>query len=193
MQGEKSTTQICAKPVRLSSVQAQRLATLFGVGLGLALGAAVGPFSFADHLAFDLPDFGRWLDWLRKLFEWLKLGGIAVALLGSAAFVVAWIVSHFRQASSDSKPMLGTLALLTSYVPVGLTILAALGTVIPTLAPFVIKAFALAVVVGAFSWMLAVVALVSGGNQRDLRRARKALLYAGTPWYTLALWIATKL
>ena len=54
-----------------------------------------------------------------------------------------------------------------------------------------IKAFALAVVLAAFSWCVAIAAIVVGGNRANLGRARRALLLAGTPWYCLAVYLST--
>ena len=70
-------------------------------------------------------------------------------------------------------------------------IVAALGWLFPTLAPWTLKSFALAIVLAAFAWCVAVAAIVVGGNKANLSRARRALLLAGTPWYCLAVFLST--
>ena len=177
----------------------------YALGLGFLVGTAVNLLPIAaaglgqaDLSAFNptalgLPDIGKFLDFLRKIVEWLKLGGVALALLASLTFLGTWLISHGRRASNLSRPWFSHLALVTSYVPVALTLVAAAGVAIPALTPFILKSFALAVVTAAVSWGLAVIALVQGGRAQDLARARKAIILAGTPWYCLALWIATKM
>lgn len=145
-------------------------------------------------LQASLPDIGKWLEWFRRMIELIKMGGVALALLGSAIFVATWVLSHLRQPRRrQSAPLLGYLALWSAYVPVGLTLVAALGTMVPLLAPWTYKAFALAVIAAALSWCLAVALLIRGGSPEDLMRARKALVLAGTPWYCLALWLSQHL
>ena len=123
------------------------------------------------------------------------MGGMALALAASLLFLLAWVLSHLRQPSiaGKSHPVLSTGALLLSWVPVGLTAVAALGSLVPSLAPFILKAFALAVVAAGFTWCVAVGAIVAGGTKQNLGRARRALLLAGTPWYCLAIYLATYL
>ena len=82
-------------------------------------------------------------------------------------------------------------SLWSAYVPVGLTLIAGLGALVPALAPYVLKSFALAIIIAAFSWCLAIAALIVGGTSTNLARARRALLLAGTPWYCLAVYLST--
>jgi hypothetical protein len=140
-----------------------------------------------------LPDLDRLRELLKRIQEILALGGIALALIASFAFLLAWVASHLRTPSKDGKarPVLCTAALWSAYVPVLLTLIAGLGALVPALAPYVLKSFALAIVAAAFSWCLAVAALIIGGTQHNLQRARRALLLAGTPWYCLAVYLST--
>ncbi len=143
-----------------------------------------------------LPDLDRIREILRRVQEILTMGGVALAAACSLLFLVAWVLSHLRRPAKTAqraKPILSTLALGLSWLPVGLTGVAALGVVFPPLAPFVLKAFAAAVVVAGLGWCLAVATVLAGGSARDLARARKALLLAGTPWYCLVVFLATYL
>ena len=101
------------------------------------------------------------------------------------------MISHLRKPKKDAKPHLAMVALGSSYVPVALTAVAAIGVFIPLLTPYMLKAFAIAVLVAAITWCISVAAVVVGGRDEDLKRARKALLMAGTPWYCLAVWLST--
>ncbi len=139
-----------------------------------------------------LPDLDRLRELLKRIQEILAMGGVALALTASFFFLLAWVLSHLRRPSASvSHPVLSTAALLTAYLPVGLTVIAALGSLVPVLAPWTLKSFALAIVVAAFTWCVAVAAVVVGGNRKNLSRARKALLLAGTPWYCLAVYLST--
>jgi hypothetical protein len=141
-----------------------------------------------------LPDLDRLRELLERIREMIALGGVALALAISCVFLVAWVVSHLRQPAriqTGSPGLLATLSLWLSYVPVGLTGVAALGAFVPTLAPFILKSFALAVLVAAFVWCVAIVSIIVGGNRQTLARARRALLLAGTPWYCLAVYLST--
>lgn len=140
-----------------------------------------------------LPDLDRLRELLKRIQEILALGGIALALAASFMFLLAWVFSHLRKPSKSgkSRPILCTAALWTAYVPVLLTLIAGLGALVPALAPFILKAFALAIVVAAFSWCVAIAALIAGGTRENLSRARRALLLAGTPWYCLAVYLST--
>lgn len=139
-----------------------------------------------------IPDLDRLRELLKRIQELLAMGGIALALVASFIFLLAWVLSYLRRPSPKaSHPVLATAALLLAYLPVALTLVAALGSLIPTLAPWTIKAFALAVVVAAFAWCVAVAAIIRGGNRQNLGRARQALLLAGTPWYCLAVYLST--
>lgn len=143
----------------------------------------------------DLPDLDQIREWIRRIQEYLVLGGVGLATLGSLTFLLAWAASHVRRPLADApgKPVLSFVTLGSSYVPVALTGVAAAGIVVPVFAPFILKSFALAVVVAALSWCLAVVCIFAGGNAADMRRVRRALLLAGTPWYCLAVYLATYL
>jgi len=142
-----------------------------------------------------LPDLDRLRELLERIREMIALGGVALALAISCVFLLAWVVSHLRQPARiqphGSPSVLATIALWLSYVPVGLTGVAALGAFVPTLAPFILKSFALAVLVAAFAWCVAIVSIIVGGNRQTLARARRALLLAGTPWYCLAVYLST--
>ena len=143
--------------------------------------------------ALGLPDLDGLRELLRKIQEMLALGGVALATLISLVFVLAWVISHLRKPrkKDESRHFLPLAALWSSYLPVGLTGVAAVGTFIPFLAPWILKAFALAVLLAALSWSLAVASLIVGGCRTDLQRARRALLLAGTPWYCLAVYLST--
>ncbi|TPV95154.1 MAG: hypothetical protein B7733_11425 [Myxococcales bacterium FL481] len=142
--------------------------------------------------ALGLPDLDQIREIIRRVQEMLALGGMALATVASLLFLLVWVVSHLRRpsASRSSSKLLPIAALWSSYVPVGLTGVAAVGMFIPGLGPYILKSFALAVLLAAFSWVLSVAALVLGGGPRDLERARRAILLAGTPWYCLALYLA---
>lgn len=147
--------------------------------------------AMADFM-LGIPDLDRLRELLKRIQELLAMGGIALALAASFIFLLAWVLSYLRRPSPNvSHPVLGTVALLTAYLPVGLTLVAALGWLIPALAPWTLKSFALAVVVAAFCWCVAVAAIIRGGNRKNLGRARRALLLAGTPWYCLAVYLST--
>lgn len=144
-------------------------------------------------MELGLPDLDRLRELLERIKQILVTGGISLALLASATFLLAWVLSYLRQpsAKTEQRKLLPTFALLTAWGPVGLTIVAGLGALVPTLAPFVLKSFALAVVLAGFTWCVAVAAIVKGGTKTHLSRARKALLLAGTPWYCLAVYLST--
>lgn len=138
-----------------------------------------------------LGDLDRLREILRRAQELIMLGGVALALLASLIFISTWALSHVRRPMDHSRPWLSRLVLLLAWIPVALTLVAAIGLFVPGLAPFILKAFALAIVVGAFVWCLAVGLLIAGGSRRDLGRGRKALILAGTPWYCLVVYLAT--
>lgn len=155
----------------------------------MAPALALAAFS---ELLVGLPDLDRIRELLKRIQELLAMGGIALALLASFIFLLAWVFSHLRTPSKTAEhPVLATLALIVAYLPVGLTLVAALGWLVPSLAPLTLKSFALAVVTAAFAWCLAVAAIVVGGSRQNLGRARRALLLAGTPWYCLAVYLST--
>lgn len=139
-----------------------------------------------------LPDLDRLRELLKRIQEILALGGIALALGISFVFLLAWVASFLRKPSDTTeRPVLAGIALGSALVPVGLTIISALGALIPSLAPFVLKSFALAIIAAAFSWCVALATILAGGSKSNLSRARKALLLAGTPWYCLAIYLST--
>ena len=144
-------------------------------------------------VAAALPDLDRLRELLERVREILALGGVALALGVSCLFVLAWVLSYLRRptASATGSGVLATLALWTSYGPVALTTVAALGALVPTLAPFILKSFALAVLAAAAVWCIAVAAIFAGGSRGQLARARRGLLLAGTPWYCLAVYLST--
>jgi hypothetical protein len=148
----------------------------------------------AHSILLGLPDLDRLRELLQRIQEILALGGIVLALLGAFAFLLAWVASFLRKPSSgaSTKPSwLATIALGSTAIPVGLTLVAGLGALIPAFAPYVLKAFALAIVSAAFSWCVAVAALIKGGDRPSISRARRALLLAGMPWYCLVLYLST--
>ena len=164
----------------------------FGLPQCLFVSIQSGWIALSSNVS-GLPDFGRFWDFIRRIHELLTMGGVLLAIAASLIFIFAWVASHACQAKRNAQPVLSQLAFVSSIGAVGLTLVAAAGTIIPPLAPFILKAFALAVVTAAISWTIAVAALIVGGNTSDLSRARKAILLAGTPWYCLALWLSTYL
>ncbi len=144
-----------------------------------------------------IPDLDRLRELIERVREMLVLGGVALALAVSCLFVLAWVFSQLRRpanASSTSRSALSQAALWVSWLPVVLTLVAAIGAFVPALGvPFVLKSFALAVLAAAVAWCVAVAAILAGGTQTQLGRARRALLQAGTPWYCLAVYLSTLL
>ncbi len=157
----------------------------------------LGPMCASLAVAAALPDLDKLRELLERIREMLALGGVALALAISCVFLLAWVLSHLRRpaaigtASASGKGLLATISLWLSYGPVGLTLVAGLGALVPTLAPFTLKSFALAVLAAAFVWCVAVAAVFAGGTRVHLARARRALLLAGTPWYCLAVYLST--
>ncbi|NJK32168.1 MAG: OmpA family protein [Deltaproteobacteria bacterium] len=129
--------------------------------------------------------------------EIIVLGGVALALGCSLMFIGAWVLSHLRrpkqveleEGQEEPQGWFPRIALWLSYVPVALTVVAALGLFVPLLKPLILKVFVYAVASAAVSWLISVVALIVGGGRKDLGRIRRALLLAGTPFYCLAVWI----
>ncbi len=144
----------------------------------------------------DLPDLDRIREILERIQQILVLGGVALAAVGATTFLLAWVLAHLRRPAARgqrARPVLSRLALVLAWVPVGLTVVAALGVVLPPLAPMILESFAAAVVAAGLAWCVAVATILAGGSARDLARARKALLLAGTPWYCLVAYLATLL
>jgi len=160
------------------------LARMWGNQLDAARGAV---------MAAGLPDLDKLRELLERIRELLALGGVALALGISAIFLLAWVFSYLRQptVATTGRGVLANLALWLSYGPVLLTVVAALGSLVPTLAPFTLKSFALAVLAAAAVWCIAVAAIFAGGSRSHLGRARRAILLAGTPWYCLAVYLST--
>ncbi len=151
------------------------------------------PVQLLEGPIAGIPDLDQIRRWLERIQEMLALGGVALATAASLLFILAWVLSHARRPMTQSKPTLALVALLSSYVPVALTLVAAVGVFVPLLKPLILQAFALAVVIAATVWCISVAAILIGGSRRDLSRARRALLLAGTPWYCLALYLSTYL
>ena len=165
-------------PMRLPALAALAVTTLL-----LQLPAAVA-------LALDLD---RLREILKRIVDFITLGGVALALLGGLVFLLTWVLSHLRRPGDTPRRWLSTPALLLGWIPVLLTGVAAAGMFVPSFAPFILRAFALAVAVAAVAWCVSVVALLAGGTRRDLRRTRRAIILAGTPWYCLVVYLATYL
>ncbi|MEZ4382112.1 MAG: hypothetical protein R3A79_12245 [Nannocystaceae bacterium] len=144
-------------------------------------------------LLSDLGALKDFWDFVRRIQEWLTLGGAALAGAIALLFLVTWTLSFVRRAQAKRKALLSTLALVASYPAIALTLVAAAGLFVPSLAPLILKAFALAALAAALSWCLAVAAILRGGNAHDLARARRSLLLAGAPWYCLAIYLALHL
>lgn len=147
----------------------------------------------ACQLQAGLPDLDRLRELIERVKQIIVTGGIGLALAASLIFLLAWVFSHLRRPAiaTEKRKLLPTTALLVSWGPVLLTLVAGLGALVPSLAPFVLKSFALAVVLAGFAWCIGVAAIVAGGSKKQLSRARKALLLAGTPWYCLAVYLST--
>lgn len=157
----------------------------------LLLPVAVFASMRLQAVAEPLGGLDRLRELLRRAQELLVLGGVALALLGSLIFLASWALAHARRASDHARPVLSRAVLALAYVPVLLTAVAAAGLFLPGLAPFILKAFALAVAAAAVVWCLALGLLLAGGSRRDLGRGRKAIILAGTPWYCLVVYMAT--
>ena len=168
-------------------------------GLVAGLGAGLARFMTLSVQAGwpELAELFGLADLLRRIIAYLASGGVILALTVSVVFIGAWVLSHLRQPKNKEEGgnvrVLPYLALWSSYVPVALTAFAAVASFVPGTTPLILKTFALAVLVAAISWLLGVVSLFIGGDKQDLRRARRSLLVAGTPWYALAIYLATLL
>lgn len=138
-------------------------------------------------------DLDRLREILRRIVEFIALGGVALALLCGLVFLLTWVLSYLRRPSDQSRRWLSIPAATLAWIPVALTGVAAAGIFLPALAPYILRAFALACVSAAGVWCIAVAALLAGGTRRDLSRTRRALILAGTPWYCLVVYLATYL
>jgi hypothetical protein len=147
-------------------------------------------------LAWEIPDLDTIRRWIRRIVELIVLGGIGLAVAMSLGFIGAWVLSFLRQPAvleEGEEPRPGWIshaALWSSFIPVGLTLVAALGLFIPVLKPLMLKLFAYAAVGSGVSWLVCIAALIVGGGKQELARIRRGLLLAGTPFYCLAVWLS---
>jgi hypothetical protein len=165
--------------------------TLFALLFSLAVLGSTTFIRISERVGEIFGGLDRLREFLRRAQELLVLGGVALALLGTLVFIASWALSHARRATDHSRPWLSRAVLTAAYVPVLLTAVAGAGLFLPNIAPFILKAFALAVAAAAVVWCLALGLVLAGGSRRDLGRARKALVLAGTPWYCLVVYMAT--
>jgi hypothetical protein len=144
----------------------------------------------------SLPDLDTIREWIRRIQQFIVLGGVALALGFSMIFIVAWVLSHLRQPKPETEDepsgngWMSRIALWSSFLPVALTVACAVGLFVPLLKPLMLKLFAYAVLVAGVSWLISMAALIVGGRREELARIRRALLLAGTPFYCLAVWIS---
>jgi hypothetical protein len=162
-------------------------------------GATLGRAASSPGLAWEIPDLDTIRRWIRRIIELIVLGGIGLAVAMSLGFIGAWVLSFLRQPKitsdegEDAEPRstwLSHAALWSSFIPVGLTLVAALGMFFPVLKPLMLKLFAYAAVGSGISWLVCVAALIVGGGKQELARIRRGLLLAGTPFYCLAVWLS---
>ena len=145
---------------------------------------------------WEIPDLDTIRRWIRRIIEMIVLGGIGLAVAMSLGFIGAWVLSFLRKPAvveEGEEPRSGWMshaALWSSFVPVGLTLVAALGMFVPVLKPLMLKLFAYAAAASGVSWLLCVAALIVGGGRQELARIRRGLLLAGTPFYCLAVWLS---
>lgn len=142
----------------------------------------------------SLPDLDTIREWIRRIQQFLAIGGVALAVGFSLFFILAWVLSHLRKPKAEEEiegeGWMSKIALASSFLPVALTGAAAVGLFIPILKPLMLKLFAYAVLVAGVSWLICMAALIVGGGREELARIRRALLLAGTPFYCLAVWIS---
>jgi hypothetical protein len=182
------------------------LVTLGICGIGFLLGqtvmsglAALTPAGTTDLLTWlrdlDLADLGPIGDLLRRIIAFVAWGGVAMSMVVSLLFIATWVLSHLRAPRDAAEDAPGRLlpmaALFAAGVPVALTAGAGLLRFVPGMLPMTLRLFALAVLLAAGAWTLGVGAVLAGGSSKDLRRARRAILLAGTPWYCLAIYLAS--
>jgi hypothetical protein len=144
-------------------------------------------------MAIELPDLDTIRRWIGRIVELIVLGGIALAVAVSLGFIGVWVLSHLRKPKAEDAPRVtwvSHVALWSSFVPVGLTVVTAAGLFFPVLRPLMLKLFAYSALAAAISWVVCVIALFVGGGKPELSRVRRALLLAGTPFYCLAVWLA---
>lgn len=145
--------------------------------------------------AGSLPDLDTIREWIRRIQQFLVLGGVALALGFSLIFIGAWVLSHLRKPKADDETVgdegwMSKIALWSSFLPLALTAVAAIGLFVPVFKPLMLKVFSYAVLVAGVSWLICMAALIVGGRREELNRIRRALLLAGTPFYCLAVWIS---
>ncbi len=158
-------------------------------GLGHHAGSA--PVHAAEVPGADLLGLGELLE---RIISLLSRGGAIFALIVSVGFIATWAVCHLRspRANSTATPrVLPFVALCCSAVPVALTLVAVATRFFPGALPLTLKIFGVSVIAGAVSWTLSVLAIFVGGDRQDLRRARRAVLLSGAPWYALTLYLAS--
>lgn len=139
----------------------------------------------------------RLWDLIERIQAWLTLGGIVLAALASLLFVGAWVLSVVRQPKATGtwgSDGLSWAALGGAYGATALTAAAAVSRFVPVLGVlWTLRLFAVAVLVAALVWILAMVVFFRGAPVQGLRRARKAVFLAGTPWYCLVLYLTALL
>ena len=141
----------------------------------------------------ELPDLETIRRWINRLIELIVLGGIGLSVAMSLGFIGAWVLSHLRRAKTEEEEPVrwpSHVALWSSFIPVGLTLVAALGLFVPILKPMMLKMFAYAVAGAGASWLVCIIALIVGGGKAELVRIRRGLLLAGTPFYCLVVWLS---
>jgi hypothetical protein len=175
----------------------------FLVGQGamsaLSSAAAMTPAGTGELLSWlrdlDLADLGLIGELLRRVIALVAWGGVAMSMVASLLFIATWVLSHLRAPRDAAEDAPGRLlpmaALVAAAVPVALTAGAGLLRFLPGMLPMTLRLFALAVLLAAGAWTLGVGAILAGGSPKDLRRARQAILLAGTPWYCLAIYLAS--
>lgn len=163
----------------------------FPTRVTLPMAALMGVWA-SSAIAIELPDLDtirRWIVWIIEMIVW---GGIGLAVAMSLGFIGTWVFSHLRRPKAEDQEATSWpshLALWSSFVPVGLTAVAAAGMFIPLIKPLMLKLFGYAVLGAGVAWLLCVIALLVGGGKAELDRARRGLLLAGTPFYCLAVWL----
>ena len=131
---------------------------------------------------------------LERIISLLSRGGAIFALVVSVGFIGTWAACHLRspRANTTATPrVLPFVALCSSAIPVALTAVAVATRFLPGALPLTLKVFGVSVLAAALSWTVAVLAIFVGGDRQDLRRARRAVLLSGAPWYALTLYLAS--
>jgi hypothetical protein len=163
----------------------------FALTYGLGHHANGAPAQVSLFPGVDLLGLGELLE---RIISLLSRGGAIFALIVSVGFIGTWAACHLRspRASASATPrVLPFVALFCSAVPVALTVLAVATRFFPGALPLTLKIFGISVIAGAVGWMVSVAAVFVGGDRQDLRRARRAVLLSGAPWYALTLYLAS--